>query len=135
MEDLKDLMGAVAAERLEYARSCDAGDEKGDAAFKQGITAFNAYVEMSKIDDAHNEEIDRQELEKERQLREEEMKRKESRKDRWAKAAEVGLMVVAAPVVGYLCNKSLAKFLCEAEQFENFTSTAGRSLGKMFKFK
>ena len=38
MEDLKELMGTVAAERLDYARNCDAGDDAGDKAFEQGIT-------------------------------------------------------------------------------------------------
>ena len=135
MEDLKELMGTVAAERLDYARNCDAGDDAGDKAFEQGITAFKAYVEMAKIDDAHNEEIDRRELEREKQLREEELKRETAKKDRWMKGIEIGLVVVAAPIIGMVCNKNLAKFICKAEQFETFTSTAGRSLGKMFKFK
>lgn len=133
--DVKELFAVVAAERLEEARKLDANDEKSKEAFKQCLEAAKMYNELTKTDDSHSEELDRQEMEKEKQELERELRKKENRKDRWVKVAEVGAVAVVAPVVGFLCNKNFAKFLCKVEEFETFTTTAGRSLSKVFKFK
>lgn len=133
-QELKSLMANVATDRLEYALSQEPGSEEGEAAFKQGVTAFNAYTELAKVDDAHEELVERRRIEKQKQLRDEELRVKESKRDRIVKGIEIAAIAVVAPVVGYACNRAFAGFLCKAEQFETFTSTAGRSLGKIFKF-
>lgn len=134
-KDLKDLLAEVAADRLQKALENDPGNDDYDSeAFDEGITAVKAYTEMVKVDDAHNEELGRQELEKDKQESDKKFKMSESTKEKIIKGVELGLVVVVAPIIGYKCNKNLAQFLCKAEQFESFTSTAGRSLGKMFKF-
>lgn len=135
-KDLKELLAEVAADRLQYALECKPDDEDyDDQAFDEGITAVKAYTELMKADDAHSEELGRQELEEKKQESDKEFKMSESTKEKIMKGIELGCVVVITPVIGYLSNKGLAKFLCKAEQFETFTTTAGRSLGKMFKFK
>ena len=132
-QNLKQLMADVATERLELAKQSSPGTEEAEVAFKQGVTAFNAYTELVKAEDAHEELVERRELEKQKQDREESARRKERISNGIIKGLEIGAMI-AAPVVGYFCNKKLAAFLCEVEQFETFTTTAGKSLGRMFKF-
>lgn len=133
-QNLKKLMEDVAKDRLERARTYGPGTDEGDAAFKEGLQAFNAYNEFVKTEDAHEELIERRAMEKEQKAREEKIRRKDRTKD----YITVGLTIVGTaiitPLAYHFSNKSLARFLCEAEQFETFTSTAGKSLGKMFKF-
>lgn len=133
-QGLKNLVANVATARLEYALNHEPGSEEGELAFKQGITAFNAYTELAKIDDAHEELVERRRIEEQKQFRDEALRMKESKRDRIVKGIEIAAVAVIAPVVGYACNRAFAGFLCKAEQFETFTTTAGRSLGKIFKF-
>ena len=141
MNDLKNLMADVATERLAYAQVRKAGDAEADKAFEQGITAAKICIEMTKMDDTHEEqveqrriEVERQDLEREKQIREEELKRKQARNDRIIKGIEIAATVILVPVVGLLCNKAQINHVGKLEQFEVFTSTAGRSAGKMFKW-
>lgn len=134
MKDLKSLMADVAAERLDYAKNCEPGDEASEVALKQGVTAFNAYTELAKMEAEREELIERRAIEREKMAREEELRKKEAKKDRIVKCIEIAALAVVTPVVGYACNRAFANFLCKAEQFETFTTTAGRSLGKVFKF-
>lgn len=132
--DVKDLMAEVAVNRLSYAKECIAGDEVGDKAFEQGVTAYKAYAEMTKIDDAHDEEIKRQELEKTKQERDDENRKKERKKEYFIKGVEIVGGVVIAPALAYGFNKGLVKYIGTIEQMETFTSSAGRAIGRMFKF-
>lgn len=134
-KSLKQLMEEVAAEKLNYVLEHEQGDDDAEEAFDQAITAVKVYNDMVKIDDAHEEELKRQDIEKDKQEADKKFKMSESTKEKIMKGIELGAVVIVTPVIGYFSNKNLAKFLCKAEQFETFTSTAGRSLGKMFKFK
>lgn len=132
--DVKDLMAEVAVDRLSYAKNCKAGDEIGDKAFEQGVTAYKAYADMTKIDDAHDEELRRQELEKTKQEHDEENRKKERKKEYVVKGIEFVGGVVVAPAIAYVANKGLVKYIGTIEQMETFTSSAGRAIGRMFKF-
>lgn len=56
-------------------------------------------------------------------------------KDRIVKVVEIGAAVLLAPLVEAGCKKAFAHMLCEFEKDYNFTTTAGRSLSGLFKFK
>lgn len=57
------------------------------------------------------------------------------KKDRLIKCLEIGAFVVAAPLIDAGCKKAFAKLICDFEVENVFTSTAGRSLSSLFKFK
>ena len=46
---------------------------------------------------------------------------------------EIAAAVVVAPIVENKFRKGFAKMICEFEKDYNFTTTAGRSLSKLFK--
>lgn len=46
---------------------------------------------------------------------------------------EIAAAVVVAPIVEHKFRKGFAKMICEFEKDYNFTTTAGRSLSKLFK--
>ena len=48
---------------------------------------------------------------------------------------EIAAAVVVAPIVEHKFRKGFAKMICEFEKDYNFTTTAGRSLSKLFKLQ
>lgn len=56
-------------------------------------------------------------------------------KDRLVKYIEIGAFVLAAPLIDAGCKKAFAKMICDFEVDYNFTTTAGKSLSSLFKFK
>lgn len=133
-QNLKRLMADVAKQRLEYAKTYEPGSEEGEKAFKEGLQAFNAYNELVKTEGSNEELAQRRVMEKEKQTRDEVIRKKERLKDYIVFGVGMVGTAVVTPIVYHICNKDLAKFLCKAEEFETFTTTAGKSLGKMFKF-
>lgn len=63
------------------------------------------------------------------------MKLESAKRDRLVKCIEIGALVVAAPLIDAGCKKAFAKMICNFEVDNVFTSTAGKSLSSLFKFK
>ena len=57
------------------------------------------------------------------------------KKDRMVKVVEIGMAVVAAPLIEAACKKGFARMICEFEKDYNFTTMAGKSLSSLFKFR
>ena len=131
---LQEMVAEFAADRLEEARNLNPGDEGYTETFRQAMDAAKICTEMAKADNAHIEEIEKIELEKEKQEKERELKKKATRGDRVIKAVEIIGVAVVAPLVTLKCNKHLVEVIAKLEEFEVWKTTAGKSLGKMFKF-
>lgn len=132
--NLQEIAAQYAAERFEEARKFDV-DEKGcNEAFKQAIEATKAYVDITKADDAHMEELEKLELERTKQEQERELKKRATRGDRIIKAVEVIGVVAVAPALTWIFNKDLARYVSKLEEFDVWKSSAGKSLNRIFKF-
>ena len=81
--------------------------------FDEAMEALDRFIELSKID---NEKI-------------------ETKNNKLMKYIEIGGTILVAPLIGYLTNKSLMKMMSLFEKNYTFTTTAGRSLSKIFSFK
>lgn len=57
------------------------------------------------------------------------------KKEKIVKFVEIGALVVAAPLIEAGCKKAFAKMICTFEQDYTFTTTAGRALSSLFRFK
>ena len=57
------------------------------------------------------------------------------KKDRMVKVVEIGMAVVAAPLIEAACKKGFARMICEFEEDHIFTTMAGKSLSALFKFR
>lgn len=138
-QTIRDQMLNFSLERLDLALKKKPTDEEGKAAYQQALSAFNAYIEMAKVDDAHEEQTARRELEERKMEREEareaECQKKQRRHDIMLKGIEIGAMVLVAPLIKHICNRSNIKLIGQVEQMEMFTSTPGRTLGKMFDWR
>lgn len=57
-----------------------------------------------------------------------------NKRDKIIKCVEIGAAVIAAPLVEAGLRKMFAKTICEFEKDYTFTTSAGKSLSKLFKF-
>lgn len=120
-EQNRDLLSEVIEDRLERALS---GEDDDNKAFKEAMEAISKQNELYSIDvsnqkNAHDEQI----------------RREEAKKDRIVQVATFAAGLVVAPIVEFICKKSYAKMLCEFEKDYTFTTTAGRGLSSLFRFK
>lgn len=51
------------------------------------------------------------------------------------KLVEIGAAIVVAPLIEAGCKKAFARMICEFEKDYSFTTTAGKTLSALFKFK
>lgn len=118
----KQLLEEVIQDRLVKAQAMNS--EEAEIAFGQAMEAIDRRLELSKIEASHDEQLDKQELAK-----------KEARNTWIIRGVEIGATCLAVPVVQYCCNKGFAKLMCNFEKDYTFTTSAGRSLSRLFNFK
>ena len=116
------LLATVAEDRLESALKLE-GEER-HAAFKEGMEAVTKQIELQKM-----------KQEEERALREEENKKHDVFVERCIQVGTFAAGLVVAPAIEYGVKKGFAKLLCEFEKDYSFTTSAGRSLSDLFKFR
>ena len=116
------LLASVAEDRLEASLNLQ-GDERHEA-FKEGMEAVSKQIELQKMkqDEA-------------RALREEENKKHDVFIDRCIQVGTFAAGLVVAPLIDGAVKKGFAKLMCEFEKDYSFTTTAGRSLSGLFRFK
>lgn len=123
---------------------------------KNDIDKTRVNIEKDKVDNEKERYNNQDEIEKKRVQIEERKLDEDIRRDRTAnrkidverdielkklrretliKAIEIGAAIVVAPLIEYGSKAAFAKILCEFEKDYTFTTTAGRSLASMFKFK
>lgn len=56
-------------------------------------------------------------------------------KDRIVKIVEIGATIIAVPLIDAGCKKAFAKLICEFEKDYTFTTSAGKTLANLFRFK
>ena len=131
----RELLKEVIEDQLEKALASDVGDEESKQAFKEAMDAVSKQIEFDKIETSHEEQNKKLETEEKRSRREEEAKKEEARKERIADICKFGAGLVVAPLVEFTFKKTFAKMLCEFEKDYTFSTTAGRSLSSLFRFK
>lgn len=101
----RKLLEEVTKDRLETALTSKNEEEKKEA-FKEAMEA------ISKQNDISN-----------------------AWKDRFIRCCEIGATVFLAPAVDYFFKKRFAERICLFEKDYTFTTTAGKSLSGLFRFK
>lgn len=119
---IENLMDRVAEDRLESALNLT-GEERHEA-FKEGMEAITKRNELLKM-----------KQEEERALREEENKKHDVFIDRCIQVGTFAAGLIVAPLIDGAVKKGFAKMLCEFEKDYTFTTSAGRSLSSLFRFK
>ena len=78
-------------------------------------------------------EMDKKAIDKEIELAKIKSQQNSNRSEKAIKLIEIGATLVVAPLIGLKCNTLFAKTICEFEKDYMFTTTAGKTLSKLFK--
>lgn len=78
-------------------------------------------------------EMDKKAIDKEIELAKLKSQKDSNRIEKSIKLIEIGATLIAAPLIGLKCNTLFAKTICEFEKDYTFTTTAGKTLSKLFK--
>ena len=143
MEDKnRELLESVIEDRLRRAQLSDPDNEGDKQVFKEAIEALKMKVELEKIDASHQEQLEKLKIENERlkvecekNLRDEAAKKTEAKKDRWVQIGIFGAGLIVAPIIEHISKKGFARYICEFEKDYTFTTSPGRSLSGLFRFK
>lgn len=117
----KKLLEDLIEQRLKEAMKAD---ENSEAAFEEAMKAIDRQTEIDKMKLEALNNRDKAEVDKNK-----------GRVDSAIKCLEIGVTLIATPLITAKINKSFAYMLCEFEKDYNFTTTAGKSLSKIFKLK
>jgi hypothetical protein len=156
-EENRELLTNVVKDRLEAALDNEGGteEEKAEAklAFREAMEAIDRVIELKKLDDSNQERsaqreierskiaeanlelVSRNALEEKKISTEAEIRKKEFKKNFTLRCIEVGGALLLAPIIETGCKKVFAKVICNFEKDYTFTTSAGRSLGGLFRFK
>ena len=124
-EKNRTLLEYVINDRLDTALNSDVGSDEAKVAFKEAMEAVDRQIELSKLD-ASSKEQEEEKLAKE----------KNAKWDRWIRAGEIILAMIAVPVMDHLFKRRFMKDVCNFEKDYTFTTSAGRGgASSLFRFK
>ena len=123
MDEERKLLSEVAKARLNQVLKSHANDEECSDAFEQAMDAIDRELEFSRI-----------EASREEQIAKDEQSKREAKREVIIRCVEIGAAAIITPVVYYFTNKGFAKFVCLFEKDDYFSTTAGKSLSKLFRF-
>lgn len=129
------LLDRVIKDRLECAMASEPDSEEGKQAFKEAMDAVSKQIEFDKIDVAHEEQVARMKMEEEKNLRDEAANDEKIRKDRMVQIGIFAAGLIATPIIEVVTKTIYANKICRLEQFETFTTSAGRGISSWFRFK
>lgn len=135
MEDQnKILLTKVIENRLERALNGNGGEED-KLAFKEAMEAVSKQIEFEKIELSHEEAAEKMKIEKEKNLRDEAAAKEKDRNDRIVQIGIFTAGLIAGPAIEVITKTIYANKICKLEQFETFTTSAGRGISSWFRFK
>lgn len=131
--DNRILLDKVIKDRLEAALRSDS--EEAKQAFKEAMDAVSKQIEFDKIDVAHEEQLAKMKMEEDKNLREEAANEEKLRKDRYVQIGIFTAGLIATPIIEVVTKTIYANKICRLEQFDTFTTSAGRGISSWFRFK
>lgn len=134
-EENKALLSELIKTRLEKVRAKPSESDEDKLAFKEAMDALSKQIELEKIEVSHQEQVKKMESEEKWNSRNETVKISEANKDRYVQIAIFVAGMVVSPFIERQVKMSYAKLLCEFEKDYSFTTSAGRSLSGLFRFK
>ena len=145
----RQLLSEVVQKKLNQALNCSADDENYNQVFKDAMVAVDKQLELDKIDTSYQEhwekldvekakfeaEKERFEAEKAEHIRKEEFEKEEAIKSRYVQIGIFAAGLIITPIAEYIVKGALASKIGKIEQFETYTSSAGRSISSWFRLK
>lgn len=110
--ETKELLEKVVRDRLEKAADENMSEEEKHAAFEEAMKATDRFVEIAKVETNNEKKL-----------------------NRVIKYIELLAIPAALMAVDYLFKMRYTKTVCNFEKDYTFTTTPGRSISQLFKFK
>lgn len=129
------LLSRVINDRLEASLNPIIGSDEAKQAFKDAMEALDKQIEFDKIDVSHEEQVAKMKMEEEKNLRDEAANEEKLRKDRMIQIGIFAAGLIATPIIEVVTKTIYANKICRLEQFETFTTSAGRGISSWFRFK
>ena len=104
-----ELLNQVAADRLTKCLA-EGSDEKS---FEEAMAAVDKQIQLDKLEQDKKNEV----------------------RAKIIKGVEIGTAVLVVPFIDFVIKHKYAELICDFEKDYTFTTTAGRSLSSLFKFK
>lgn len=133
-ETNRGLLEKVIEEKLRLASDSTDETEKKEA-LDDALKAIEKQTAIYKIDVGYQEHVEAIDKDKNIHQSDEMFKRNEANKDRKVQIAIFAAGLVATPAIEVICKTIYANKICKLEQFETFTSSAGRGIASWFKWK
>lgn len=131
----KELLDEVVYNRLERALNSTGTTEENKIIFKEAMDAVDRTIEIDKLIAAEKEQAEKLKAEKEKLKADEEFKIKQAKRDIVKFGVELGATVILIPTINYICNSKYAKRICNFEKDYTFTTTPGKGLSSLFRFR
>ena len=124
------LLEEVILDRLDVALD-DREPEESKKAFKEAMEAIDRKIQIEKIN------VSKLELENKEKLEESKFNKskEEQRKNDILKLIEIVAVPVGLLMLDYAFKRSFMKTVCNFEKDYTFTTTPGKSISQLFKFK
>lgn len=74
-------------------------------------------------------------IDRENRIEEQKLKKKDSKVNAILRCIEIGGTILLVPVIDFIFKDQFAHTICNFEKDYSFTTTAGRTLGSLFRFK
>ena len=136
----RELLESVIQNRLMRAEISDG--EEDALAFKEAMSALDKAIELDKLKASHDEQVEKLKIEKERlkvetekNLRDEASKKEEAKKERMVQIATFLVGLFGGAAIDYFAKKKFAKLICEFEKDYTFTTSAGKGVSGIFRWK
>jgi hypothetical protein len=109
----KELLEAVIESNLKIAQEHAVGTEEHNRAYKEAMEGIDRCIELDKIED----------------------KKKEQKESKIVKYIEIAIIPAGLVVLDYVFKYHFMKTVCNFEKEYTFTTTPGRSISSLFRFK
>lgn len=109
----KELLETVIESNLKIALENEVGSEQHTKAFKEAMEGIDRCIELDKIED----------------------KKKEQKESKIVKYIEIAVIPASLIVLDYVFKYHFMKTVCNFEKDYTFTTTPGRSISNLFRFK
>lgn len=134
METNKELLDQVIEGSLIDVQDHDVCSEPHNKAFKEAMEAYDRRIELEKIEEKQKELTLK---ERELDLREKELanKEKSEKGNKVLKYIEIIAVPIGVLTLDYVFKRSFMKSVCNFEKDYTFTTTPGKSISSLFKWK
>lgn len=134
-EKSKALLAKVAEDRLERALQTGKDEVERKHAFNEAMAVMDKQIELERLEVTHREHIEKQRNEEKWNRREDAFKREEAKKARNVQIAMFVAGLIVTPTIDVLRKTFFANHVAKLEEFDTFTSQAGKGISSWFRWK